>query len=285
MSVCVVYRELLEEGKHILAQAEIVDAECDAWLLLEHVSGMNRAQFFLHQQDTVQDELEADYRGMLRKRAEHIPLQHLTGTQEFMGLEFQVSPDVLIPRQDTETLVEEALKVVKPEMKVLDMCTGSGCIIVSIVHNIPEVEGTATDISKQALLVAKENAKLNQVSVTFERSDLFDNVTGTYDVIVSNPPYIRTGEVVKLMPEVQEFEPMEALDGKEDGLYFYRKIIKECKAYLKPGGHILFEIGYDQGEAVSGLLKEAGFKNVTVIKDLAHNDRVVTGMEDICLIN
>lgn len=202
-----------------------------------------------------------------------------------MGLKFKVNSNVLIPRQDTETLVEEALKVVKPEMKVLDMCTGSGCIIVSIVHNIPEVEGTATDISKQALLVAKENAKLNQVSVTFERSDLFDNVTGTYDVIVSNPPYIRTGEVVKLMPEVQEFEPMEALDGKEDGLYFYRKIIKECKAYLKPGGHILFEIGYDQGEAVSGLLKEAGFKNVTVIKDLAHNDRVVTGMEDICLIN
>ena len=145
------------------------------------------------------------------------------------------------------------------------------------MHNIPEVEGTATDISKQALLVAKENAKLNQVSVTVERSDLFDNVTGTYDVIVSNPPYIRTGEVVKLMPEVQEFEPMEALDGKEDGLYFYRKIIKECKAYLKPGGHILFEIGYDQGEAVSALMKEH-FAEVRVIQDLAGLDRVVCGM-------
>ena len=131
MSVCVVYRELLEEGKHILAQAEIVDAECDAWLLLEHVSGMNRAQFFLHQQDTVPDELEADYRGMLRKRAEHVPLQHLTGTQEFMGLEFQVSPDVLIPRQDTELLVEKLLPHVQGK-RVLDVCTGSGCIAISL---------------------------------------------------------------------------------------------------------------------------------------------------------
>ena len=276
---------LLKEGTKVLEQHKIQEARLDAWLLLEYVTGMNRAFYFAHSADGMDEEKADRYRELIRKRAGHIPLQHITHQAYFMGFEFYVNQNVLVPRQDTETLVEEALKVVKPGMKVLDMCTGSGCIIVSIVHNVPEVEGTATDISKQALLVAKENAKLNQVSVTFERSDLFDNVTGTYDVIVSNPPYIRTGEVVKLMPEVQEFEPMEALDGKEDGLYFYRKIIKECKAYLKPGGHILFEIGYDQGEAVSGLLKEAGFKNVTVIKDLAHNDRVVTGMEDICLIN
>ena len=276
---------LLKKGTTILKDNGLEEAGLDAWLLLEYKTGKNRAYYFAHGDEPVSDETAAEYLELIGRRAGHIPVQQLTHQAFFMGYEFYVNENVLIPRQDTETLVEEALKVVKPEMKVLDMCTGSGCIIVSIVHNIPEVEGTATDISKQALLVAKENAKLNQVSVTFERSDLFDNVTGTYDVIVSNPPYIRTGEVVKLMPEVQEFEPMEALDGKEDGLYFYRKIIKECKAYLKPGGHILFEIGYDQGEAVSGLLKEAGFKNVTVIKDLAHNDRVVTGMEDICLIN
>lgn len=276
---------LLKKGTTILKDNGLEEAGLDAWLLLEFKTGKNRAYYFAHGDEPVSDETAAEYLTLIDRRAGHIPVQQLTHQAFFMGYEFYVNENVLIPRQDTETLVEEALKVVKPEMKVLDMCTGSGCIIVSIVHNIPEVEGTATDISKQALLVAKENAKLNQVSVTFERSDLFDNVTGTYDVIVSNPPYIRTGEVVKLMPEVQEFEPMEALDGKEDGLYFYRKIIKECKAYLKPGGHILFEIGYDQGEAVSGLLKEAGFKNVTVIKDLAHNDRVVTGMEDICLIN
>lgn len=276
---------ILKKGTTILKDNGLEEAGLDAWLLLEFKTGKNRAYYFAHGDEPVSDETAAEYLTLIDRRAGHIPVQQLTHQAFFMGYEFYVNENVLIPRQDTETLVEEALKVVKPGMKVLDMCTGSGCIIVSIVHNIPEVEGTATDISKQALLVAKENAKLNQVSVTFERSDLFDNVTGTYDVIVSNPPYIRTGEVVKLMPEVQEFEPMEALDGKEDGLYFYRKIIKECKAYLKPGGHILFEIGYDQGEAVSGLLKEAGFKNVTVIKDLAHNDRVVTGMEDICLIN
>lgn len=276
---------LLKKGTTILKDNGLEEAGLDAWLLLEFKTGKNRAYYFAHGDEPVSDETAAEYLELIGRRAGHIPVQQLTHQAFFMGYEFYVNENVLIPRQDTETLVEEALKVVKPGMKVLDLCTGSGCIIVSIVHNVPEVEGTATDISKQALLVAKENAKLNQVSVTFERSDLFDNVTGTYDVIVSNPPYIRTGEVVKLMPEVQEFEPMEALDGKEDGLYFYRKIIKECKAYLKPGGHILFEIGYDQGEAVSGLLKEAGFKNVTVIKDLAHNDRVVTGMEDICLIN
>lgn len=276
---------LLKKGTTILKDNGLEEAGLDAWLLLEFKTGKNRAYYFAHGDEPVSDETAAEYLTLIGRRAGHVPVQQLTHQAFFMGYEFYVNENVLIPRQDTETLVEEALKVVKPGMKVLDLCTGSGCIIVSIVHNVPEVEGTATDISKQALLVAKENAKLNQVSVTFERSDLFDNVTGTYDVIVSNPPYIRTGEVVKLMPEVQEFEPMEALDGKEDGLYFYRKIIKECKAYLKPGGHILFEIGYDQGEAVSGLLKEAGFKNVTVIKDLAHNDRVVTGMEDICLIN
>jgi release factor glutamine methyltransferase len=185
---------------------------------------------------------------------------------------------VLIPRQDTETLVEEALKVVKPGMKVLDLCTGSGCIIISILHNVSEVEGYAIDISKQALLVAKENAKLNEVQVMFERSDLFDNVTGTFDVIVSNPPYIRTEEIAKLMPEVSHFEPIEALDGKEDGLYFYRRIIEQCREYLNPQGKILFEIGYDQGEEVSSLLREAGFCGVQIIKDLAHNDRVVCGM-------
>ena len=284
------YREAINLGEKVLNMADVADAKIDAWLLLEMVCKIDRSFYYLHMEDEVAEEQLSEYEIALRKRAEHVPLQYIVGEAEFMGLKFKVNSNVLIPRQDTETLVEEALKVVKPGMKVLDMCTGSGCIIVSIVHNVPEVEGTATDISNLALLVAKENAKLNQVSVTFERSVLFDNEKKKKKKkkkkkIVAAPPYIRTGEVVKLMPEVQEFEPMEALDGKEDGLYFYRKIIKECKAYLKPGGHILFEIGYDQGEAVSGLLKEAGFKNVTVIKDLAHNDRVVTGMEDICLIN
>lgn len=272
------YREAIGLGEKILAMAEIVEAKTDAWLLLEMVCKIDRSFYYLHMEEDLPEEQLSEYRIALRKRAEHVPLQYIVGETEFMGLKFKVNSSVLIPRQDTETLVEEALKVVRPGMRVLDLCTGSGCIIVSILHNTTDVEGYAIDISKQALNVAKENAKLNEVSVMFERSDLFDNVTGTFDVIVSNPPYIPTEEIVKLMPEVRGFEPMEALDGKEDGLYFYRKLIPESRNYLKPDGRILFEIGYDQGEAVSGLLREAGFRDVQVIKDLARNDRVVTGM-------
>lgn len=272
------YREAIGLGEKILAMAEIVEAKTDAWLLLEMVCKIDRSFYYLHMEEDLPEEQLSEYRIALRKRAEHVPLQYIVGETEFMGIKFKVNSSVLIPRQDTETLVEEALKVVRPGMRVLDLCTGSGCIIVSILHNTTDVEGYAIDISKQALNVAKENAKLNEVSVMFERSDLFDNVTGTFDVIVSNPPYIPTEEIVKLMPEVRGFEPMEALDGKEDGLYFYRKLIPESRNYLKPDGRILFEIGYDQGEAVSGLLREAGFRDVQVIKDLARNDRVVTGM-------
>ena len=156
-------------------------------------------------------------------------MQYITGETEFMGLPFKVNTNVLIPRQDTETLVEEALKVIRPGMKVLDMCTGSGCIIISIMHFAKEIEGFASDISRHAINLAKENAKMNNVSVTFETGDLFDHIRGNYDVIVSNPPYIRTEEIPKLMPEVQNFEPVQALDGKEDGLYFYRRIVEEAK--------------------------------------------------------
>ena len=195
-----------------------------------------------------------------------------------MGLTFHVNSHVLIPRQDTETLVEEALKLVKPGMKIMDMCTGSGCILISILKNAKDTSGCGFDISKQAINVAKENAKLNEVVADFEKSDLFEHVTERYDMIVSNPPYIKTDEIVKLMPEVSEFEPVQALDGKEDGLFFYRKIIKECRDYLNPGGYVLFEIGYDQGEDVSEMMKYAGFLNVHVVKDLARNDRVVIGM-------
>lgn len=272
------YREALNLGEKVLSLANIEDSRNDAWLLLSMVCKMDRSFYYLHMEEDLPEEQLSEYEIALKKRAEHVPLQYIVGETEFMGLKFKVNSNVLIPRQDTETLVEEALKVVKPGMRVLDLCTGSGCIIISILHNVTEVEGYAIDISKQALNVAKENAKLNDVSVMFERSDLFDNVVGTFDIIVSNPPYIRTEEIVKLMPEVQSFEPLEALDGKEDGLYFYREIVAKCKDYLNPDGRILFEIGYDQGEEVSALLREAGFQEIRVIKDLAQNDRVVTGM-------
>lgn len=277
------YREAIAVGEKILNAAGIADAKTDAWLLLEMACRVEgnydfRAFYYLNMEEELPEEQVHEYEITLKKRAEHVPLQYIVGETEFMGLKFKVNSNVLIPRQDTETLVEEALKAVKPGMRVLDLCTGSGCIIVGILHNVPDVTGMAVDISKQALNVAKENARQNDVPVLFERSDLFDNVTGTYDVIVSNPPYIPTDVIAGLMPEVRDFEPTEALDGKEDGLYFYRRIAAESAAYLNPGGRIFLEIGYDQGEAVSALLKEAGFLEVAVVRDLAHNDRVVKGM-------
>mgnify|MGYP002671818672 FL=1 len=271
------YQEAVKNGEKILNLANISDAKVDAWMLFEMACKVDRNFYYLHMDEDITAEQQKEYEIALKKRAEHIPLQYITGEQEFMGLKFKVNSNVLIPRQDTEVLVEEALKRIQPGMRVLDMCTGSGCIAVSIAKNVPHIEMHAVDISKQALNVAKDNAKLNEVSVEFERSDLFDHVAGKYDVIVSNPPYIPTSEIPKLMPEVGSFEPVEALDGKEDGLYFYRKIIAECKDYLNPDGMIFFEIGYEQGADVSALLQEAGFSQVAVVKDLVHLDRVVFG--------
>ena len=271
------FREAICFGEEKLNIAGIDDAKHDAWLLLTFICKIDRTFYYVHMDEDMSVEQVAEYESVLNKRAEHVPLQYITGEQEFMGIPFHVNDAVLIPRQDTETLVEQALKVVRPGMKVLDMCTGSGCILISILKNIVDVEGFGYDISKQAINVAKENAKLNNVNATFERSDLFEDVAERFDVIVSNPPYIPTDVIGGLMPEVAVYEPMQALDGKEDGLHFYRRIIDKAADYLNPDGKLLFEIGHDQGESVSALMKEAGFKDVTVVKDLAGNDRVVTG--------
>lgn len=271
------FREAISKGKERLENAGIVDAKTDAWLLITTACKIDHTYYYMHMDEDMTQEQLHEYESLVDKRCERIPLQYITGEQEFMGLNFYVNSNVLIPRQDTETLVEEALKRIHPGMKVLDMCTGSGCILISILKNVADVEGYGYDISKQALIVAKENAKRNDVSAIFERSDLFEEITGKFDVIVSNPPYIRTEDITGLMPEVAGFEPMQALDGKEDGLYFYRKMIAEAKEYLVPGGFVLFEIGYDQGEAVSDMMRYAGYDHIQVIKDLAGNNRVVVG--------
>lgn len=272
------YREAIVLGESILRKADIVDAKTDSWLLLAMACKIDHTYYYMHIDEEMTEEQAREFEVLIKKRAERVPLQYITGEQEFMGLTFHVNSNVLIPRQDTETLVEEALKVVRPGMKIMDMCTGSGCVLISILKNAHDIEGIGYDISKQAINVAKENAKLNEVPAVFERSDLFEDVVeNDFDVIVSNPPYIPTDAIATLMPEVAEFEPREALDGKGDGLYFYSKILEQCKNYMKPDGYVLFEIGCKQGDSVSTMMRLAGFSEVHVIKDLARNDRVVMG--------
>lgn len=279
-------REALREGSRFLKDCGIPDAEIDAWYLLEHLLGseergpINRAWYFLHCEEEMDEEAYEKYRALLEQRGSHIPLQHLTGVQEFMGLEFLVSSQVLIPRQDTEILVEEAERVIEPGMQVLDLCTGSGCVLLSLLHRIPGLLGTGCDLSGEALEVARKNAGRLQLTAKFRQGDLFGPVEGRYDVIVSNPPYIPTKEILALDREVRCHDPFLALDGREDGLHFYRRLAKESPGYLVPGGWLLLEIGCDQAEAVTGLLSAAGFRDISVVKDLAGLDRVVKGRRE-----
>lgn len=269
--------EAFEFGKNELAAAGIEDASVDAWYLLEYVTGYDRMMYFLKVLDPLTKEQEEQYREYISVRKSHVPLQHITGVQEFMGLEFCVNEHVLVPRQDTEVLVEHVLKVLEPGMSVLDMCTGSGCILISLLKMREGVSGTGVDISEDALKVATKNRDKIGVDASLLQSDMFENISGTYDVIVSNPPYIRTSVIEELEEEVKLHDPFIALDGKEDGLYFYRKIVEKSPAFLKNGGKLYFEIGHDQGEDVKKLMEDAGFSNVSVKKDLAGLDRVVFG--------
>lgn len=271
------FRKALWTGEYILSQAHIEDPKTDAWILLEMVCKIDRTYYFMHQDDDLTEEQKQEYGSLLAKRAERVPLQYITGNQEFMGLHFNVNSNVLIPRQDTELLVEHAIELLDENWKILDLCTGSGCIAVSIAHFGKEknVQVTAIDVSKSALLVAKENAIQNQVQVEWLRSDLFDRVSGKYHMILSNPPYIPTKVLEGLQPEVRDFEPHLALDGQDDGYYFYREIAKEAGTYLLDGGYLLLEIGHDQAVVVSGLLKESGFIDIEVKKDLTGFDRLI----------
>ncbi len=270
-------REALALGKDLLKKSNIEEYETDAWLLLEAAAKCTRNDLFLRGNDPLMEEQELLYKEYLEKRGRRIPVQHILGVQCFCGLDFIVTPDVLCPRLDTEVLIEEALKHIRPGSSILDMCTGSGCIILTLMHFVEDSKGTAADLSEKALAVAKQNAKKLEKECTFIHSDLFENIEGRYDVIVSNPPYIATKEIDALEPEVRLHEPMMALDGMEDGLFFYRKIVSESVNYLNPEGWLMFEIGYDQGEAVSKMMESAGYCEVKVIKDLAGLDRVVIG--------
>ena len=270
-------REAYEYGQKQLHEANIEDANLDAWYLLEFVTGINRTMYYLKMQEVISREHEELYRKYIDARGSHIPLQHITGVQEFMGLEFVVNEHVLVPRQDTEVLVESALEVLKPDMNILDMCTGSGCILISLMKHCAGIKGVGVDVSEEALSVAKENCEKLEVKAELVQSDLFANIVGRYDVIVSNPPYIPTAVIEELKEEVKCHDPFIALDGKEDGLYFYREIVEKSPKYLVHGGKLYFEIGHDQGEAVKMLMEQVGFIDVQVKKDLTGLDRVVFG--------
>lgn len=276
------YRSLVTEGGKLLQAAGVAEAELDAWYLLEYLrkergSRSDRQWYLLCREEEADMEEEEAYRELIGRRAKRIPLQQITGEQEFMGFPFLVNEHVLIPRQDTETLVEEAMEKSGKGDRVLDMCTGSGCILLSLLKLVPGLSGTGADISQEALKVAVENGKRLQTEASFLESDLFEKVEGVFDLIVSNPPYIASDEIGTLMEEVRDHEPIGALDGSADGLAFYRRLVQEGKDHLKSGGWMLFEIGCTQAEAVMELLKKGGFQEIYVKKDLAGLDRVVGG--------
>ena len=284
------YKELLEEGYQILNSAGIEEARLDAWLLLEFAADIKRAWYYAHMDETAETAVAEQYRQLCEKRAQHIPLQHLTGQAYFMGYEFYVDDRVLVPRQDTETLVEEAISHLRelPAPKILDMCTGSGCILLSLLMELPQASGTGADVSTDALEVAKENTRRLGLEKRAEliQSDLFSadyfeknsrKKCMEYDMLISNPPYIRTADIDGLMDEVRLHDPRLALDGKADGLYFYEKITEQAGKYLKPGGWLIYEIGCDQGKDVAEIMKKKGFIQIEVKKDLAGLDRIVEG--------
>ena len=285
-------RELLKQGSERLKAAGIAEADNDAWLLFSAATGMSRTDYFMRSTDAVPAGAEALYLEKLKRREAHEPVQYIEGTAPFMGYEFVVNENVLIPRMDTEILVSEALKLAEimyadrlrgTDFNILDMCTGSGCIAQSI-YLILKKDGcktivTAVDISDRALEVAKLNADRLGADISFIQSDLFEKVSGSFSMILSNPPYIRTDVIADLEPEVKEHEPVLALDGTEDGLYFYRRITQQAWDYLEKGGVLMYEIGYDQAMEVSDMLAVKGYTDIRVIKDFAGLDRVVTAVK------
>ena len=268
------YKEVLQMAVSRLLAGGVEEAELDAWFLLTYLTHWNRGEFYLNQELTMPKMQQIEYEKLLMKRLQHIPLQYILGEQEFMGLTFDVNPSVLIPRQDTEILVEEVLKICD-QKSILDVCTGSGCIAISLAKLGNNTTVAAVDISNDALEVAKQNIAKHEVDVTLIHSDMFKAVTKKYDIIVSNPPYIPTSVISTLMPEVREHEPMLALDGTEDGLKFYRILAEYASKYLNNNGMVFFEIGCEQAKEVCQLLSENGYYNIKVIKDYAGLDRVV----------
>ncbi|MCD8300826.1 MAG: peptide chain release factor N(5)-glutamine methyltransferase [Clostridiales bacterium] len=290
------YREAQAEAKKRFEEAGIEEADVESRILLMHVCGFDITRLLCVKNDEMRPERIDKYFLLVSLREKRIPLQHIMGYTFFMDIPLKVDERALIPRQDTEELCEQTLNLLHDlteerdpsvmdraggdKVKVLDLCTGSGCLAVALKVLCPDCSVQASDISEDALALARENAHTHKADITFVHSDLFENIHRRFDVIVSNPPYIPAATVDTLAPEVREHEPRLALDGGEDGLAYYRKILKQCGYYLNPGGYILMEIGSDQAEAVSALMTENGFSDIRVIHDLAGLDRVIRGRRE-----
>lgn len=285
----ITFGEILKIGITRLEQANIPDAERDANLLLQYMMHEDNKFIFIHRNDGTDESHAEEYFSLIDRRADGEPLQYITGSQDFMGCSFEVNESVLIPRQDTETVVEFALEKARSRRKcgaILDMCCGSGAIAVSMAKELPKADVTACDCSEGALETAKRNAVLNGVEkrVTFKQSDMFEvtkrgkvtQIKGKFDMIVCNPPYIPSAVIETLQPEVRDHEPRMALDGGTDGLDFYRIIARDACGHLKKDGMLILEIGHDQADDVVGLLRDmCAYADIEVHKDLAGHDRIV----------
>ncbi len=287
----------LRQGINTLQSNNVSDADFDAFALLEYVTGVSKSDFFFKKSDETSDSCYERYIELIERRSKRVPLQHITNRQNFFGYDFYVDSNVLIPRQDTEVLIEKILEVIEAnfnveissDISILDMCTGSGCIAITIYKELIKrgfnIDVTAVDLSKDALAVTEKNVEnvvgIKALNNTFHiiESDMFSNINNnrSYDIIVSNPPYIPTRDIEKLEPEVRDYDPIMALDGDTDGLRFYRRIIEESSNYLNNNGFIAFEIGYNQGDDVKSLLEEKGYKDIHIYKDLGGLDRVIIG--------
>ncbi len=273
--ITMTFKELYEYG---MSQLNTEEKEAEVTILLEKAFGIDRKSFLLYTDTEISDDVFESFDAFLQKRKNGEPVQYIVGETNFYGFDFYVKKGVLIPRFDTENLVEKALEATKAGDKILDVCTGSGCILLTILKMKKDISGVGTDISDDALSVARLNADRLKVDAEFVKSDMFENITGLFDIIVSNPPYIESKVINSLEEQVKDYEPRIALDGGDDGLKFYRIISYEAKKHLKKNGTILFEIGYDQGETVPFVLKNEGYTDIKVTKDLCGNDRVVSAV-------
>lgn len=283
---CKTYRELYEEGRRILEQAGLPDAALDARFLLEEVCGTNLQTLLVFPEKKVTEEEVNQYRAFVQRRKDREPTAMILGEWDFMGLTFRLNKSTLIPEQDTEVLVETALEELKRRgsgeapLRILDLCTGSGCILLSLLYELRNAGGLGTDLSEEALEAARENAvRLGlQERAAFRQGDLWEPVGDErFDLIVSNPPYVPTDVIPTLEPEVRCGEPYAALDGGEDGLVFYRRILEEAAGHLKPSGIIIVESGFDEAAQIAALMQDQKLRGIRTVKDYGGLDRVVLG--------